>query len=449
MILQTIDFKALERHEYTVSPNFSIELKQIDQEKKSLKGQMEYIQHDITDELELSEKDVKLQDANNLGYHFRVSRKNEKYLRKDKKKYITLEMRKDGIRFTTKEMSKISKLYQNNCRQYNKISRGIIAKCIEITKTYLPLFEQLSLLLANIDVYNTFAHISTTAIKEYTRPILKPLRFNNNKDNVDNNNDDDDIIFKLIESRHPILEALEGSNFIANDLLLQYNKSQVQIITGPNMGGKSTYIRQVGVIILLAQIGCYIPCNNGSIITIQDAILARIGAGDVQLKGVSTFMQEMLEASTILQHATKNSLLIIDELGRGTSTYDGFGLAWAIAEYISTNIQASCLFATHFHELTQLAQNNPNIINKHVTALASEDDIVMLYKIKEGICDRSFGIHVAQVAQFPKQVIESAKKKAQELEDFGNQAEVIFNEEKQEKEIPLGTKNTNDDVIMN
>ena len=202
--------------------------------------------------------------------------------------------------------------------------------------------------------------------------------------------------------------------FISNPVELS-NERQMLIITGPNMGGKSTYMRQTALICLMAHIGSYVPASNASIGKI-DRIFTRIGASDDLASGRSTFMVEMTETANILHNATKHSLVLMDEIGRGTSTYDGLSLAWASAQYIASNSGALTLFATHYFELTQLAEQLSQVVNVHLDAIEHDDNIAFLHHVEEGAANQSYGIQVAQLAGLPKVVTKAAKIKLKELE---------------------------------
>ena len=213
-------------------------------------------------------------------------------------------------------------------------------------------------------------------------------------------------IVDIKEGRHPVVERVSKSTYISNDCVMDENTDTL-LITGPNMSGKSTYMRQLAIIIIMAQMGSFVPAKS-AILPVFDKIFTRIGASDDLVSGESTFMVEMLEARNAIVNATSHSLILFDELGRGTATYDGMSIAEAILEYISKNIKCKTLFSTHYHELTSLDQKFSNIKNVHVSALEENGNITFLHKIKDGAVDKSYGIHVARLAKMPDELLKRA-----------------------------------------
>ena len=232
----------------------------------------------------------------------------------------------------------------------------------------------------------------------------------------------DDGILDIRNGRHPVVESIRRQEFVPNDAFLDNDKSNMLLITGPNMAGKSTYMRQAGLIVLMAHIGCFVPATSAHICLV-DRIFTRVGASDDLASGQSTFMVEMNELANILNNATPKSLLILDEIGRGTSTTDGLSIAWASVEYIITNLRAKTLFATHYHELVELENMFAGIRNYSVAVKEMGHDIIFLHKIIKGGTDRSFGIDVAKLAGLPEQVISRAR---------------VFLDRFQEYEVSLG-----------
>ncbi|KAF2478168.1 DNA mismatch repair protein [Lindgomyces ingoldianus] len=412
MVETTVDLEALDNHEFIIKPEFDDSLRTIRKRLDKLKHEMESEHSHVARDLS-QEKDKKLFLENHRvhGWCFRLTR-NEASCIRNKREYQECSTQKNGVYFTTSTLQGLRREFDQLSENYNRTQSGLVNEVVSVASSYIPVLEKLAAVLSHLDVIISFAHVSVHAPTSYVRPKMHPRGTGNTI---------------LIEARHPCMEMQDDISFITNDVSLKRNSSEFLIITGPNMGGKSTYIRQTGVIALMAQIGCFVPCSSAEL-TIFDCILARVGASDSQVKGVSTFMAEMLETANILKSATKESLIIIDELGRGTSTYDGFGLAWAISEYIVKEIGAFALFATHFHELTALVDTYPQVQNLHVVAHIEEGEkkkreVTLLYKVEPGVCDQSFGIHVAELVRFPQKVINMAKRKADELEDFSGKHE--------------------------
>ncbi|KAF2495552.1 DNA mismatch repair protein [Lophium mytilinum] len=418
MVETTVDLDALDNHEFIIKPEFDDGLRTIRKKLDRLKYDMG-VEHskvgkDLGQEID---KKLFLENHRVHGWCFRLTRTEAGCIR-NKKQYQECSTQKNGVFFTTSTLQGLRREFDQHSDNYNRTQSGLVNEVVGVAASYCPVIEKLAGVLAHLDVIVSFAHVSVHAPTAYSRPKMHPRGTGN-------------TILK--EARHPCMEMQDDVQFITNDVSLERGSSEFVIITGPNMGGKSTYIRQIGVIALMAQIGCFVPCSEAEL-TIFDCILARVGASDSQLKGVSTFMAEMLETANILKSATKESLIIIDELGRGTSTYDGFGLAWAISEHIVKEIGAFALFATHFHELTALSDTYPQVQNLHVVAHISDSppdgahaesrrEVTLLYKVQPGVCDQSFGIHVAELVRFPAKVINMAKRKADELEDFSGKHE--------------------------
>ncbi|KAJ1994198.1 MSH2 protein [Dimargaris cristalligena] len=400
-----IDLTKVDYHQYQIKADFDPTLGELEVQMNEAYRQMMREQARVSDDLQMElDKRLKLEKNPIYGYCFRLTRIDAVCIRNQTSRYIELAVQRNGVHFTTPTLKQLSTDHSDAAQEYQRVQSTLVKEVMGIVNSYCPVFEQLNDLLAHLDVILSLAHTAVQAPIPYIRPDMTDIG---------------DL--RLTAARHPCLEVQDDVSFIPNDVTLIHNQMEFQVITGPNMSGKSTYIRQIGVIVLMAQVGSFVPCQEAQI-CLFDSVLARVGAGDNQLKGISTFMAEMLETSSILKTATERSLIIIDELGRGTSTHDGFGLAWAISEYILKNIRCFCLFATHFHELTALTDEFPQVGNLHVMAHVGEVDgrreITLLYKVKPGICDQSFGIHVAELANFPDSVVKLARRKAEELEDF-------------------------------
>ena len=408
MVETTVDLDALDRHEFIIKPEFDENLRTIRKRLDKLKYDMDVEHRKVGKDLDQdTEKKLFLENHRVHGWCFRLTRTEAGCIR-NKKQYQECSTQKNGVYFTTSSMQSMRREHDQLSENYNRTQSGLVHEVVNVAASYCPVIEKLAGVLSHLDVIVSFAHVSVHAPSSYVRPKMHGRGEGNTV---------------LKEARHPCMEMQDDVQFITNDVSLIRGESEFLIITGPNMGGKSTYIRQIGVIALLAQVGCFVPCTKAEL-SIFDSILARVGASDSQLKGVSTFMAEMLETANILKSATAESLIIIDELGRGTSTYDGFGLAWAISEHIIKEIKCFAMFATHFHELTALSQEYRQVRNLHVVAHIGDvreqnrKEVTLLYKVEDGVCDQSFGIHVAELVRFPQKVIDMAKRKADELEDF-------------------------------
>lgn len=348
-----------------------------------------------------------------FGYYIEITKTNLNQINLDET-YIRKQTLSNAERFITEELKDIEDKILNAQDKIKTLEYDLFVQIRDEVYKNIEKLQKISKIIANIDVFVSLATVA------YVNNYVKPILNNENK-------------IEIINGRHPVVEDMVGEeNFIKNDTILE--KHAINLITGPNMAGKSTYMRQTAIICLMAHIGSFVPCEYANI-SILDRIFTRVGASDDLSKGQSTFMVEMSEVSNILENATEKSLVILDEIGRGTSTYDGISLAWSIVEYIQKNIKAKTLFATHYHELTLLEEKFNNIKNYSVQVKEENDNVVFLRKIQRGPANKSYGINVAKLAKLPDEVIQRANIILNELENKENKIDssVIVNQDNDEK----------------
>ena len=337
-----------------------------------------------------------------FGYYLEVSKPNLHLAPADYERKQTLV---NAERFTTPELKEYESKILDAQEKIVEIERRLFAELRSSIAAEARRIRQTALALAEVDVLATLAH--TAALGNYCRP-----RFDESSD------------IEVVEGRHPVIERQEsaggGERYVPNDLYLNSTTHTVLVLTGPNMGGKSTYLRQAALTVILAQMGSFVPARSARL-GIVDRVFTRIGASDNLARGRSTFMVEMTETAAILHTATSRSLILLDEVGRGTSTYDGLAIAWAAVEYIHSRTRAKTLFATHYFELTELAERLSGVKNYHVSVKETGGGIVFLRKVAPGAADRSYGIEVAKLAGLPNEVIERAREVLAEHESAEQQ----------------------------
>ena len=340
--------------------------------------------------IEISKVGLKSVDPTELGYHRKQTLSNCE-------------------RFISEELKQVEEHIVNSKTKIEELELQLFQEVKIKIHEYIPRLQRVANTLSDIDVFVSLSDVA----EEYG--YVKP-DFN------------DDNVIDIVDGRHPIVERnVSADSYISNDCKVEKDEN-ILLITGPNMSGKSTYMRQLALIVILAQIGSFVPASSASL-PIFDKIFTRIGASDDLAGGKSTFMVEMIEAKNALVESTANSLLIFDEIGRGTSTYDGIALAQSILEYINNTIKCKTLFSTHYHELTKLENITEGIKNIHVSAKEDHGKLIFLYKINEGPIEKSYGIHVAQLAHLPNDVINGANKILKELENGNKGSEDLVNSE--------------------
>lgn len=329
--------------------------------------------------------------------------------------YIRKQTLVGAERYITEELKKFEEDILSSTENIIKIENEIFGKLKKVLLDKIPAFLRTARCLSMLDVLTSFATVSKK--RGYVRPEILPS----------------DKRLNIVGGRHPVVEATGKDTFVPNDTVLDNDETRMAIITGPNMAGKSTYMRQVALIVLLAHAGCFVPAKSAEI-PLVDKIFTRVGASDNLIFDQSTFMVEMTEVANIIRNATKESLLILDEIGRGTSTYDGLSIAWAVVEYISSVIKAKTLFATHYHELSELENKLDGVKNFKISVKEINGKIIFLRKITQGSANKSFGVEVASLAGVPEAVTDRAKKILKLLEK-NDLTQNFTDEERNESEI--------------
>ncbi len=363
-----------------------------------------------------------------FGYYIQVTNSNKSKVPLDR--YTRKQTLTNAERYITPELKEHENLILEAQTKSTELEYQLFVKLREEVKKDISALQKLGAQVAELDVFCSFAQVAEE--NNYCRPSF-------HADNQD---------VKVVLGRHPVVEkVMKSGSYIPNDIKLA-NDTDIYLITGPNMSGKSTYMRQMALIAVMAQVGSFVPADSADL-PIFDQIFTRIGAADDLISGQSTFMVEMTEANEALQNATKRSLVLFDEIGRGTATYDGMALAGAIVQYLHDEVGAKVLFATHFHELTALEQTLPRLKNIHVGATEENGKLIFLHKILPGPADQSYGIHVAQLAGLPRKVLRQATKLLNRLEAQGNdlgpssaQLDLFSSATSDEGENPVETANS-------
>ncbi len=369
---------------YLIKEGYNIEL---DELKDSRRGGTDFILKIEQEERNRTGiKNLKVGFNKVFGYYIEVSKGNIALIPEDAG-YERKQTLANCERYITPLLKEKETLILGAEEKIIELEYNLFIEIRDEVKKYIHDIQSVAKTISEIDVLSSFA--VCTEKNNYVRPLII------NDRNVD-----------IKDSRHPVVEKVLSDEFVPNDIVMNED-TNILLITGPNMAGKSTYMRQFAMVVIMAQIGCFVPCKSASL-PIFDKIFTRIGASDDLVSGESTFMVEMMEANNALSNATTNSLILFDELGRGTATYDGMSLARAIIEYIHDHIKCKTLFSTHYHELVDMDKTLPNIKNVHVSAHEEDGHVTFLHKIKDGSIDKSYGIHVAKLAKLPSTLIKRA-----------------------------------------